>query len=385
MVNATQFIELCQQYGLSLFTGVPCSYLTPLINGVLNNTDTRYVYAGNEGDAVAIASGASLAGVGGVVMMQNSGLGNAVNPLTSLNHTFAIPVLLIVTLRGDPDGLADEPQHQLMGAISTQMLETMKIKWRYFPTEVAELATVMDNAANYMQKHQQPFALVMRKGTVTPETLIPQELRKPLSKLSTQVNVESALLPQRHEILRLIQDYSSSRDIIVATTGYTSRELYALNDRANQLYMVGSLGCAASLGLGIALAQPQRRVIVIDADGSVLMRLGVLAAVGYERPNNLLHILLDNHVSESTGGQANVSHSINFLQIAAACGYQRLLQQPTAVVWQTLLAEPTSSLTFCYAKIRSGALQPLPRPSITPVQVANRIRQHLAAETLVAI
>ncbi|VFM96378.1 MAG: phosphonopyruvate decarboxylase [Candidatus Kentron sp. G] len=126
MISAETFIHLAAERGFSLYTGVPCSYLKPLIDRVIADDRSHYVPAANEGDAVAIAAGAELGGMRGIAMMQNSGLGNAVNPLTSLTHTLRIPVLLIITLRGEPGGPEDEPQHELMGAITTAMLESMQ-------------------------------------------------------------------------------------------------------------------------------------------------------------------------------------------------------------------------------------------------------------------
>ena len=137
MIQAETFVQAASDHGFNLWTGVPCSYLTPFINYVIDDQSSRYVVAANEGDAVAIAAGASLAGGRAIAMFQNSGLGNAVSPLTSLTHVFQIPVLLIVTLRGEPGGPADEPQHGLMGSITTRLLELMEIPWAYFPTDVA--------------------------------------------------------------------------------------------------------------------------------------------------------------------------------------------------------------------------------------------------------
>ena len=133
--------------GFGLWTGVPCSYLTSFIDEVIADRDTTYVPAANEGDGVAIAAGARLGGLPSVVMMQNSGLGNAVNPLSSLCDTLHIPVLLIVTLRGDPDGAADEPQHARMGRITTALLDLLGIAWEWFPRDDADVAPCLARAA----------------------------------------------------------------------------------------------------------------------------------------------------------------------------------------------------------------------------------------------
>src|SRR5262249_43067797 len=135
-----------------------------------------------------------------------------------------------------------------------------------------------------------------------------------------------ARLPTRSEVLRAVQSTARVTDAVIATTGFTGRALYALEDCPNQLYLVGSMGCAGTLGLGLGLAQPRRRVIVLDGDGAALMRLSALATIGYERPANLVHILLDNEIHESTGGQATVSHSVDLAAVARACGYPRVVR-----------------------------------------------------------
>ena len=167
--------------------------------------------------------------------------------------------------------------------------------------------------------------------------------------------------------------------MLVATTGYTGRELYANDDRPNQFYMVGSMGCAVSVGLGLAVARPERRIVVLDGDGAALMRLGALATVGYERPVNLVHVLLDNGVHESTGGQATVSRSIDFGGLAAACGYTRVKRVTQPAKLAAILERPATELTFVHVPILPGVPE-LPRPSITPAAVAARLRAHLLPE-----
>lgn len=375
MISAESFISAAQQKGFALFTGVPCSYLKPFINYVIDSDDLHYVGAANEGDAVAIAAGAQLGGKRAVVMFQNSGLGNAVNPLTSLTFTFKLPVLVITTLRGEPGGPADEPQHELMGAITTGMLELMEIPWEYFPSEESEIAAALARAVAYMDEHQRPYALVMKKGSVDKHAL------KSGAQLRPTYTSESISFDQvqasRHEVLKAIQAVSKDSDVLLATTGFMGRELYACDDRANQLYMVGSMGCISSLGLGLALVQPQRRVIVIDGDGAVLMRMGALATVGYERPDNLIHILLDNEQHESTGGQSTVAHSVDFGAVAAACGYARVVRTTKVEQVQDFVREGGSGLAFLHMKIKPGVPDDLPRPSVTPAQVSARLQQFI--------
>ena len=377
MIEAEHFIRSARQRGIALYTGVPCSYLKPFINTVIESSELRYIGAANEGDAVAIAAGAELGGVHSVAMFQNSGFGNAVNPLTSLTHLFEIPLLLIITLRGEPGGPADEPQHELMGEITTGLLELMNIPWEFFPEFNDQVEPSLARATAYMQKEQRPYALVMRKGSVAKSELQAQAENRPVAARKQYAAAEPEV--QRADILRAVQDASTDNDVLVATTGYTGRELYASGDRNNQLYMVGSMGCAVSVGLGLAVTHPERRILVLDGDGAALMRMGALTTVGYERPDNLLHIVLDNGLHESTGGQATVSKSIDFCGIAAACGYSNIHSASQPEELRTVLGQATNELTFVHVPILPGVPE-LPRPSITPAEVALRLRSHLLTD-----
>ncbi len=378
MIEARSFIEAARDHGFGLYSGVPCSFLKPFINYVIDSDELRYVGAANEGQAVAIAAGAELGGLGSVVMFQNSGLGNAVSPLTSLTHPFNVPVLLIPTLRGDPDGVADEPQHELVGKITMDLLEMMQIPWAYFPSNEADIGPALAQAVAHMEANSRPYALVMRKGSVAPTDLKTEP--EPVSPVS---HPALPLVPtgKRQDMLRAIQAASLPDDVIVATTGYTGRELYACEDRPNQIYVVGSMGCASSLGLGLAIACPERRIIVIDGDGAALMHLGALCTIGHERPTNLLHILLDNGLHESTGGQATVSQSIDFCAIAAASGYPHTLSVAKSEKLSAEIAEPKKALSFVHVPIFPGISEQLPRPAMAPAEVAVRLRTFLGAET----
>lgn len=380
MIEAAQFIRAAGRHGFGLYTGVPCSYLTPFINFTIQSPGLRYVGAAQEGEAVAIAAGATLGGLPSIVMFQNSGLGNAVNPLTSLAHVFRIPVLVIVTWRGEPGGATDEPQHELMGGITPKLLELMEIPWAFFPAEEAAIEPVLDKAMVHLKTTQRPCALIMRKGSVAPVKLAGKPPEPSHRQEASVPRVPSAKM-QRHRMLSAIQAAVAGKDIIVATTGFTGRELYALDDLPNQLYMVGSMGCAATLGLGLALAQPSRRVIVIDGDGAALMHLGGLATLGAERPRNLVHILLDNHQHESTGGQATVSAGVDFCAIAAGAGYPQVSVTADSAALGAMLADRTPGLRFIHVPTLPGVMPDLPRPAMPPAEVAARFRTWLATVT----
>lgn len=373
MIDADQFIRKGAEHGFTLYAGVPCSYLKPFINYVINSEDLRYVGAANEGDAVAVAAGSDVGGQRAVAMFQNSGLGNAVNPLTSLTYPFRIPVLLITTYRGEPGGSGDEPQHELMGSITTELLELMHIPWEYFPESADDIAPALGRAVEYMNEQRLPYAFVMRKGSVAPVELVEERALRTCQHRDTE---SAAATTTRREMLKAIQASAAPDDLVIATTGYTGRELYACEDRDTQLYLVGSMGCASSVGLGLALAQPARRIVVIDGDGAALMRLGAMCTIGYERPANLVHILLDNGMHESTGGQATVSRSIDFCSIARASGYPHAVPVSTPAEMRDALGS-CADLAFIHAPILPGVSDNLPRPSVKPREVAARLKRLL--------
>lgn len=377
MIRAEAFLQQAKGLGFRFFTGVPCSYLKPLINYVIDAPDLDYIGAANEGDAVAIASGAELAGASSVVMFQNSGFGNAVNPLTSLNSIFRIPVLVLATWRGEPGGARDEPQHELMGQITPELFDLLRIPWETFPPSEDKVAAALGRAVRHMSETRLPYGLIMKKDSVFPHALKTRLERRgePGSALGAPAWAERA--PSRTEVLKAVQQHADPTDAVIATTGYMGRALYAIEDRESQLYMVGSMGCASSLGLGLARHQPSRRVIVLDGDGAALMRLGALATIGYERPPNLLHLVLDNEAHDSTGGQSTVSHSIDLAQIAHACGYPRVVRARSADEVGAVVQEARPGLTLVHVKTRTGESEGLPRPTMTPPEMAERFRAWL--------
>lgn len=381
MIEARDFVDVARAAGYTSYAGVPCSFLTPFINFVINNERLRYISSANEGDAVATASGAAVGGQRSIVMIQNSGLGNTVSPLTSLNYVFRIPLLLISTHRGAPD-LQDEPQHRLMGRITGSLLETMEIPWEPFPIEPGAIRAALDRARAFIEREERPYAFVMRKGTVAAHALDPE--RRPPRPAAPGTHAEmlrEQTWPSRSEVLhRVLERTPAEGTVIIATTGYTGRELYTLADRPNQLYMVGSMGCASSFGLGLALARPDLRVVILDGDGAALMRMGNLATIGAYGGPNLIHIVLDNEAHDSTGAQATVSAGVSFAKIAQACGYGSSFAGDQPDVVEALFdAVPEGKPLFCHVKIRTGALPVLPRPAVAPSDVVRRLMSHIGS------
>jgi phosphonopyruvate decarboxylase len=392
VIEARHFVEAARERGFEWYAGVPCSYLTPFINYVLQEQSLHYVSMANEGDAVALIAGVALAGMPqsptrhgrGIAMMQNSGLGNAVSPLTSLTWTFRLPQLLIVTWRGQP-GVADEPQHQLMGPITPAMLDTMEIRWELFPTQAQDIGPALDRAMTHMEATGKPYALLMQKGSVAsfPLKAGADAIRTRAARATAVIKPRrfgTAERVSRREALReVVARTPAGGTAVLASTGFCGRELYAVSDRPNQLYMVGSMGCVVPLALGLALARPDLRVIALDGDGAALMRLGAFATVGAYSPPNLWHLLLDNGAHDSTGGQATVSPNVSFAEVAAGCGYASALDtDDLGHVAEWLEARPLDGARFARLLTRPGSPADLPRPSITPVDVKTRLMQHFS-------
>lgn len=383
MITAEEFVGPALARGYSFWAGVPCSFLTPFINYVIGSPDLDYIGAASEGEALGIAAGAHLAGRKTVVICQNSGLGNAVNPLTSLNYTFRIPTLFITTHRGEP-GLADEPQHELMGQITGDLLSTMRIPWEVFPDVPEAVAPALERAEASMNDSGRPFAFVMKKGTVAPHALDARA-----GRMLPPPGVPSGTFarpPQdrmtRIEAIEVVRDAAGDRSALIGTTGKIGRELYAIGDHANQLYVVGSMGCASGIALGVHLGGGGRRpVVVLDGDGAALMKLGTLATIGYYAPSPFVHVIIDNEAHESTGGQATVSSGVDFATVAAGCGYRNTwrVDAPDALAAAVSEAMRVEGPNLVHVKVAMGSAADLGRPGLAPTEVKDRFMAWLAA------
>ena len=379
MITADEFIAEAGRAGFGFYAGVPCSYLTPMINGVLSSPALDYVGAASEGEAVAIAAGAWLAGRRTVVMCQNSGLGNAVNPLTSLNAPFRIPTLFITTWRGEPGGDPDEPQHDVMGRITQDLLSVIGLEHAAFPAAPADLSPVLARAAERMGATGLPFALVMRKGDVA-EAELRAAPRAPPPPGRRGEFAANGPPPTRAAALERFLALVSPEAAVIATTGKCGRELFTLADRPQHLYQVGAMGGASGMALGVAL-NTERPVAVLDGDGAALMKLGTFATVGAYAPRRLLHVVLDNGVHDSTGGQPTVSASVDFAAVALACGYRTAASCATLDGFEAAFREAMvgAGPALIHLRIAPGSMAKLGRPTVKPPEVARRFRDFLAS------
>jgi phosphonopyruvate decarboxylase len=369
------FGTILKRNGVQNGAGVPCSFFTPLVNYMTVDPGLDYVSATSEGEAVAIAAGLTTAGKPAFALMQNSGLGNAVNPITSMLYIYKMPVVLLVSHRGEP-GKPDEPQHELMGQITEELSKLCGLRTHVFDPERFE------SSLQEIKRDSLPTAFIVRKGKLEGGPKAPpisirvtSRGRMPDNEGSfTPVLTREAALAVLAPLLNSgLDDKGSARAAaVVATTGKLSRELWELDDRddskANRFYMVGSMGCAAGFGLGIARAQPERPVVVLDGDGALLMKLGSLATIGALAPQNLHHIVLDNGAHESTGGQPTPSPAVDFALMAIAAGYKHAatVSDPKELLAAAELHLSMPGPTLLRVMITTGARDNLGRPKLSP-------------------
>jgi phosphonopyruvate decarboxylase len=304
MIGAAEFCDELTMRHVDVVTGVPCGYLRGPIS--ILSVHGRYIPAANEGAAIGIGSGIELAGRRSAVLIQNSGLGNALNPLTSLVLPSCIPLLVFMTLRGWPQPHDDEPQHATVGQTSHTILSALGVGHHTLGSSLSSLQEAFDRADHARQANAPFFILVPR---LTIGRLPPTPAKVPYAGMSRRQAV--------HAIVDALGDA-----LVFTTTGRISHEVFGARDRPENFYMLGSMGHAVALGLGTALARPRRRVAVLDGDGALLMHLGTLANVGAARPANLLHVVLDNRVYESTGGQPISTRAVPWGELALSLGYR---------------------------------------------------------------
>ena len=316
MLNQKLVFETLAQNGVRFFTGVPDSYLNGFCNYALANCGTKNVIAANEGNAIGIASGHFFATKDiPLVYMQNSGLGNTINPLASLadRDVYAVPMLLLIGWRGEGNTEPNHPQHKLQGEITPGILELMHIPYSVLTDSNDDFTRVVEKAVSYCRANRQPYGLIAPKGVMA-------DPDKPN-------NVDETYPMSREEAIEIILDHMPENTIYSATTGRATRELFFLREKRNEtkahdFLNVGSMGHASSVALGIALDRPERPVVALDGDSAAIMHLGAMTMVSKVSAPNFLHVVLNNGAHESVGGQPSAGHLVDFTAIADACGYE---------------------------------------------------------------
>lgn len=315
MVNQKDLFEALDAMGVDFFTGVPDSLLNDFCLYLTNNmTSKQHVMAANEGNAIAIAAGHYMAtGKLPLVYMQNSGIGNATNPLLSLTHdcVYGIPMLLVIGWRGDP-AINDHAQHRKQGELTPVLMKDMDIPYEILDDET----TVIEKfrwAADKAREISSPVALIAKKAILT-------------QKEKKQQYPESSLM-NREEAVAAVVDVLGEDAIYLGTTGRATREVHEqLKEHGvaagHEFQNVGSMGHVSSVGLGLAIACPEKKIVVFDGDAATIMHMGALATNSRYKAGNMIHVVLNNGVNESVGGQPSAGYVVNLTGVAAACGYR---------------------------------------------------------------
>ena len=362
-IQPQQFFRLLADRKVNFFTGVPDSLLKQLCLCIAANVSSdKHIIAANEGNAIALATGYHLGtGKMALIYMQNSGLGNAINPLLSLAdpEVYSIPMLILIGWRGEP-GVNDEPQHIKQGKVQLDLLDSINLPYDIIFADDAKWKQKITKGIDVAISENRPYAIVVKKGTFEKYSVIETE-------------VESELMV-REEALEMLLKHIPNDAVIVSTTGKTSREIFEIREKNNEPHFkdfltVGSMGHCSSIALGIALAQPERKVICIDGDGAFLMHMGSLAATGKSQPKNLYHILMNNYVHESVGGQETAIDSIDVHKIVKSANYKNIIgiDTPENLSRYILRFLENDGPGFLEIRLKPGSRTELGRPTIKPI------------------
>jgi phosphonopyruvate decarboxylase len=378
VIGGRDFAERLRAHGFDFFSGVPCSLIEDLLAVLERDGRAPYVAAVREDAAVGVAAGAWFGGRRPAVLMQNSGLGTSLNALASLSLMYGLPLLLVVTWRGYEGH--DAPEHILTGQITPKLLELLGIPFRVLAA--GSLDADLAWAAREMTARMQPVALVVPPKVVETGEMragAPQTARDP-----DQEGVSSGLRSPSPHLTPTAMSRLTALGIalkavgdapVLHANGYICRESFSVADRAQSFYMIGSMGLAPAIALGLALARPARRTVVFDGDGNVLMNLGILPMIGAQRPPRLLHLVFDNEVYGSTGNQASLSRHVRLDRLAAAAGFASAaaVSEPMALEGALHAALGAPGPHFVLVKVTAEEAE-VPRIPYTPAALRDRFR-----------
>ena len=367
MIRPEEYLQLLESYGIDWFTGVPDSLLSPLCSHIFATVDDKkHVLAANEGNAIGLAAGHFLAsGNPGMVYLQNSGLGNTINPLLSLadQAVYNVPMLLVIGWRGEPGDKADEPQHISQGEKTLALLDACDIEYVVVRSDQEEEQALSEcrNLLGRMEEKQAPVALVVGAGSfVSGNVSYPDD--------------QSLELTREDAIGHLLESLGTD-DVIVSTTGMASRELFELREKRGEgherdFLTVGSMGHSSQIALAIALEHPERRIVCLDGDGALLMHLGGLAVIGSKNPANLMHVVINNRAHDSVGGQPIPFSGNSLAAIAMDCGYADSATVDSATGLRDAIEriKVSAGPTMIEIQVRRGNRPDLGRPTIGPLQ-----------------
>ena len=383
-MKASKVIQELLKNRFTRFTGVPCSIVKPLINYVIDSEDCDYIPATIEGEAASIGTGAYMAGINSVVLLQNSGLGNIVNPLTSLVEMYRTPCLFFVTWRGEP-GRKDAPQHGILGEVRIDLLKALKVPHAILEDSTDSLTSILERARTAIKNDGKSFVVILKKGLIEPyelKTEIKYAREVPFEMLVLgERREETSDLPSREDAAVYISQETEGFPVI-SSTGFTSREFHNVQDRESNFYMQGSMGFALPISLGLSLYYKEK-VFCLDGDGACLMRLGGLFTSGAFNKGNLVYILLDNSCHDSTGGQPTVSSNVKFSKLSEAAGFERYIEVndvdkiPEAISF----SKSGNAFTFIHIRIRPGKGNSKGRPGLSPVEITDRFKAFIKKNT----
>ncbi|MBD5483047.1 MAG: phosphonopyruvate decarboxylase [Lachnospiraceae bacterium] len=366
--------DFIEKLNAEFYCGVPDSQLKALCDYLIDRYGTdpkHHVIAANEGNCVASAAGYHLStGKVPVVYMQNSGEGNAVNPIASLlnDKVYAIPCIFVIGWRGEP-GIKDEPQHIFQGEITLKLLEDMQILYHVIDekTNPSDLDAVMREFCEYLSEGKQT-AFVIRKNALKYEG-------------ATQYHNKYTMT--REDVIERIVE-TAGNDRIISTTGKASRELFEIREKRkegheNDFLTVGCMGHASSIALQIAVQRPDKRVWCLDGDGAALMHMGAMAVIGSQKPSNMIHVLLNNQAHETVGGMPTVAEGVCFRKIAEGCGYPHILSVEGAEELGEALKDIKERKELCFLEVKCalGARADLGRPTTTALENKLRFMQNM--------